>query len=58
MEFILNLGIKLTIGLKDEVIIKLQMILKNIIGDSYGVNISRVDAFPNGYSAYKVTIDS
>lgn len=32
--------------------------IQKIIGDNYGVSISRNDAFPNGYAAYTVTIDS
>lgn len=32
--------------------------IQKIIGDSYGVDIDCVDSFINGYSAYKVTIDS
>ena len=32
--------------------------IKKIIGDKYGVSIRRNDAFPNGYAAYTITIDS
>jgi|TARA_R110000824_G_scaffold105368_5_gene249318 hypothetical protein len=32
--------------------------IKKEIGDKYGVSIDRMDAFTNGYAAYKVTIDS
>ena len=32
--------------------------IKKIIGDKYGVSVSRNDAFPNGYAAYTITIDS
>lgn len=32
--------------------------IKKIIGDGYGVSVDRKDAFPNGYAAYTVTIDS
>lgn len=31
--------------------------MKEIIGAQYGVSLDRVDAFPNGYAAYKLTID-
>jgi hypothetical protein len=36
--------------------VKLNM--KKILGDKYGVSVDRVDAFPNGYAAYTVVIDS
>jgi len=30
----------------------------NDIGDKFGVDLNRMDAFPNGYATYKLTIDS
>lgn len=32
--------------------------IQNILGDQYGVSISRNDAFPNGYASYTITIDA
>ena len=32
--------------------------IEKIIGDKYKVSVNRNDAFPNGYAAYTVTIDS
>lgn len=32
--------------------------IEKILGDEYGVSISRNDAFPNGYASYTITIDS
>lgn len=32
--------------------------LRKVLGSKYGVTLDRVDAFPNGYAAYKLTIDS
>ena len=31
--------------------------IQYIIGEDYGVIVSRVDAYPNGYASYRVTID-
>lgn len=32
--------------------------IKKILGSDYGVSVDRMDAFPNGYASYKITIDS
>jgi hypothetical protein len=32
--------------------------IQKILGDNFGVLIDRVDAFPNGYAAYRITIDT
>ena len=42
------------IGRSDE---EVEESIKKLIGDSYGVSISRRDAFPNGYAAYIATFD-
>jgi len=34
-----------------------RLLIKNELGDSFGVSVDRMDAFPNGYDSYKVTID-
>lgn len=31
--------------------------LCDVLGDGFGASLDRVDAFPNGYAAYKLTID-
>jgi hypothetical protein len=37
----------------DEVVNK----MKKILGPDYGVSIDRLDAYPNGYAYYSITID-
>jgi hypothetical protein len=32
--------------------------IQKIIGDEYGVSVDRTNAFPNGYAAYTITINS
>ena len=31
--------------------------MQNILGDEYGVDVRRLDAYPNGYAYYKIIID-
>jgi hypothetical protein len=31
--------------------------LQNILGDEYGVDVRRIDDYPNGYAYYKIYID-
>lgn len=31
--------------------------MKKILGEEYGVSIDRLDAYPNGYAYYSITID-
>lgn len=31
--------------------------IKNILGEDYYASVKRLDAFPNGYASYKVTIE-